>query len=166
MKNVRIATMTLASVGVALAFGGAALAGAASRTVAFNGTYKGQAAEKVNGNTVTATAKGSGIATLVGKSTISGSVVATTTADQPCAPFGGPGYIIGKSGKLKVTVLPASRGCAASQEEKDSISLAGTVKVKGGTAKFRTAHGTLRFTGHYDRASGAFTVKLKGTLSL
>jgi hypothetical protein len=38
------------------------------------------------------------------------------------------------------------------------------VKVTGGTAKFSKARGTLRFTGHYNRSSGAFTVKLKGTL--
>ena len=64
----------------------------------------------------------------------------------------------------KITVVPTSRGCAASEDDRDNISLAGSVKVRGGTLKFRTAHGTLRFTGHYNRATGAFNVKLKGTL--
>jgi hypothetical protein len=72
--------------------------------------------------------------------------------------------LAGKAGKLKVKLLPTSRGCAAGEEDRDNISFSGSAKVTGGTGKFRAAKGTLRFTGHYDRASGAFTVKLKGTL--
>lgn len=137
---------------------------AAAKTVKFTATYRGTATEKVNGDIVSATTKGAGKGTLVGKSTISGAVKATTTAGQPCAPFNGPGTITGTGGKMKVTVLPTSRGCAASQDEQNSISVSGFVKVNGGTGKYKAAKGTLHFTGHYDRSSGAFNVKLTGLL--
>jgi hypothetical protein len=143
----------------------ALLAGnAVANTAVFNGRYAGTTTEMVNGQKITAITKGKGTATLIGKSTIRGTVIAITSADQPCAPFSGPGVIAGAPGKLKVTVVPTSRGCAAGEDDRDNISLAGTVKVRGGTLKFRAARGTLRFTGHYNRSSGAFSVKLKGTL--
>jgi hypothetical protein len=65
---------------------------------------------------------------------------------------------------LRLTLTPTSRGCAASEEDRDNISFSGSAKVVGGTGKFRAAKGLLRFTGHYDRAAGKFSVKLKGTL--
>jgi hypothetical protein len=65
---------------------------------------------------------------------------------------------------LKVTLQPTSRACAAGEDDQDSISFSGTAKINNGTGKFLRAKGTLRFSGHYDRSSGAFNVKLKGTL--
>jgi hypothetical protein len=136
---------------------------ALARTTAFVGSYSGTVTEKVSGQTVTAYVKGKGTGTMLGKGTIGGTVVAST-ANPPCSPFAGPGYITGTGGKLKVKVLPTSRGCAASEEEQNNITFSGSAKVTGGTGKFRAAKGTLRFSGHYDRSSGAFTVKLRGTL--
>ena len=149
----------------ALALAAIVAATAQAHVTAFSATYKGLVTEKVSGQTVTATVRGTGTGTPIGKSTITGTVVATTSTDSPCAPFRGPGLITGKSGKLKVTVVPTSRGCAAGEDDRNNISVSGTVKVSGGTGKYRTAKGKLRFTGHYDRGSGAFSVKLKGTLS-
>ena len=160
MKHFRATTILVGGLAVVALLAGNALA----TTAVFSGRYAGTTTEMVNGQKITAVAKGKGTATLIGKSTIRGTVIATTSADQPCAPFSGPGVIAGAAGKLKVTVVPTSRGCAAGEDDRDNISLAGTVKVQGGTAKFRAARGTLRFTGHYNRSSGAFSVKLKGTL--
>jgi hypothetical protein len=148
--------------------GGLALAAlvagnALAHSTAFTASYSGTVTEKVSGQIVTATAKGKGVATMIGKSTIAGTVVATT-ANPPCSPFKGPGVIAAKLGKLKVKVLPTSRGCAAGEDDQNNISLSGTAKVIGGTGKYRAARGLLRFSGHYDRGSGAFTVKLRGTL--
>ena len=56
--------------------------------------------------------------------------------------------------------------CAASEDDQDSISVAGTATAQGGTKAFKKARGTLRFTGHYPRSSGAFNVKLTGSLKL
>jgi hypothetical protein len=148
----------------ALAVAALAATSATARTAAFSATYTGTATEKVNGQIVSATAKGKGLATVIGKSTMVGTVTATT-ANPPCSPFKGPGVIAAKAGKLKVNVLPTSRGCAAGEDDQDNISLNGTVKVLGGTGKYRAARGTWRFTGHYNRANGAFSVKLRGTLT-
>ena len=164
MRHFRGLPLFVAAVALAAVVAGTAY-GAAQTKVNFTGSYKGTVAEKVDGSTVTAKATGTGTGTAIGKGGLAGSVTATTSSDQPCAPFNGPGTLSGSKGKLKVTVATGSRGCAASQEEKDSISIAGTVKVNGGTLKFKKAKGTLRFTGHYDRASGAFNVKLTGSLT-
>jgi hypothetical protein len=159
VKHFRAPTILIGALGAAALVATSAPA----RTAAFSATYTGTATEKVNGQIVSATAKGKGTATVIGKSTIAGTVTATT-ANPPCSPFKGPGVIAAKLGKLKVNVLPTSRGCAAGEEDQDNISLNGTVKVNGGTGKYRAAKGTWRFTGHYNRANGSFTVKLRGTL--
>jgi hypothetical protein len=137
----------------------------AARSPAFTAKYSGKVTEKVSGQTVNAAVKGTGTGNLVGKSTISGAVVATTS-DSPCAPFFGPGAITGPKGVLKLKVTPASKGCAAAEDDRDNISVAGTATVLGGTKTFKKAKGTLRFTGHYDRSSGAFNVKLTGSVKL
>jgi hypothetical protein len=142
----------------------AAATAIASSSVAFTGSYTGKVTEKVDGQAVTALASGGGSGTLVGKSKLSGTVTGTT-ANPPCSPLSGPGTISGPKGKLKITVVSTSRGCAASEEDQDSITLSGTAKVTGGTLKFKKARATLHFSGHYDRKSGAFNVKLTGKLT-
>ena len=147
------------------ALAASALAAPASKTVPFKATYAGKATEKVSGQNVTALAKGAGTASVLGKSTITGTVKGTT-ANPPCSPFGGPGTIKSGKGTLRVTVLNSSQGCAASAEDQDNIALRGWVQVKGGTGKFAKAKGKIHFTGHYNRSGGAFTVKLgPGTLT-
>jgi len=137
--------------------------GALGSSAAFTASYSGTITEKVNGQAVTATPRGKGSGTLIGKSTLTGTVSATT-ANPPCSPLNGPGTLVGKAGKVRLKLLPTSRGCAAGEDDRDNISFSGTAKVTGGTAKFAAAKGTLRFSGHYDRSKGTFNVKLKGTL--
>jgi hypothetical protein len=142
----------------------AAATALASSSVAFTGTYTGTVTEKVDGQTVTALAAGAGSGTLVGKSKLSGTVTGTT-GNPPCSPLSGPGTISGPKGKLKITVLSTSHGCAAGEDDQDNITLSGTAKVTGGTLKFKKARAMLHFSGHYDRKSGAFNVKLTGKLT-
>jgi hypothetical protein len=149
----------------ALALAGLAAATAlASTSVAFTGNYAGKVTEKVDGQTVTALASGAGAGTVVGKGKLAGTVTGTT-ANPPCSPFSGLGTISGPKGKLKINVLNTSRGCAASEDDQDSITVSGNAKVTGGTLKFKKARGTLHFSGHYDRKSGSFNVKLTGKLT-
>jgi hypothetical protein len=137
----------------------------AAKTIAFKGAYAGTVTEKVDGTVVTALASGNGSGTVIGKGKLAGTVTATT-ANPPCSPLNGPGTLSGPKGKLKVTVVAtSSRGCAASEEEQDSITVSGTAKVTGGTLLFKKARGSLHFSGHYDRKSGAFNVKLTGSLT-
>ena len=150
---------------VTLALAAVLVSSAAAATISFSGSYKGKVTEQVNGQVITAVTIGTGIGTVIGKGTVGGKVVATTTADSPCAPLKGPGTIKGAKGTFKLSIVSGSRGCAASEEDKDNISIAGTAKVVGGTGKFIKARGTLRFTGHYNRTSGLFTLKLTGTVT-
>jgi hypothetical protein len=167
VKNVRALSLATATLVLATVAAGTAIAAnaVAPKTVAFKGSYTGTVVEKVDGQTVTANTNGAGSGTLVGKSKLFG-VVSGTTASPPCSPLNGPGTIAGPAGKLRLTVVPAtSHGCAASEEDQTNITVSGNAKVTGGTLKFRKARGTLHFSGHYDRTSGAFDVKLTGKLT-
>jgi len=159
MKRLRASAAIAAGLALAAVVAGTAFGGSSALVA----KYSGKVTEKVNGQQVTAVPRGAGTGTLIGKSVLTG-VVKATTANPPCSPLNGPGTLAGSRGRLQLTLLPASRGCAASEEDKDSISFSGSAKVIGGTGKFRGAKGTLRFTGHYDRAGGTFDVKLTGTV--
>ena len=159
MPRFRTPASVIGGLAVAAVLVGTALG---STATAFTASYSGTVTEKVNGQTVTAVPRGKGSGTPIGKGTLTGTVTATT-ANPPCSPLNGPGVLSGTAGKVKVTLV-SSRGCAASEDDRDNISFSGSAKVTGGTGKFRAAKGTLRFTGHYDRAGGTFTVKLRGTL--
>jgi hypothetical protein len=161
VKRLRVPALAITAFALVAVTAASALA---AHSASFKASFSGTATEKVSGPTVNATAKGSGTANLLGKSTITGSVT-TSTANPPCGPISGPGKIAGAKGTLKVNVLPSSKGCAAGQDDQNNISLSGTVQVKGGTGKFAKAKGNLHFSGHYDRGSGAFTVKLTGPVS-
>jgi hypothetical protein len=162
VKNVRFHFL-IAAVAFAAIAASTALA-SASTTVTFKGSYAGTVTEKVDGQTVTALATAAGTGTAVGKGRLNGTVTATT-ANPPCSPLSGPGTIGGLPGKLKLSVVPTSRGCAASEDDQNNITISGTAKVVGGTLKFRKARGSFHFSGHYDRQAGTFTVKLTGTLT-
>lgn len=153
-----IVVVSVAAVGV-----GAALASSTTKTK-FTANYSGKVTEVVNGDAVTATPKGNGNGTLIGKSSLSGTVSAST-ANPPCSPLGGPGLLKGAKSTLKFTIVTGSRACAAGADDQNNISFSGSAKVTGGTGALKKAKGTLRFSGHYDRGTGAFTVKLTGTLS-
>jgi hypothetical protein len=147
-----------AALALAVVAAGTALA---AQTAAFTGTFAGKVTEQVDGQSVKASATGTGSPVLgnvrLGKSTLTG-LVAATTANPPCSPLSGPGTI---TSKLATT----SRGCAASEEDQNSITVSGDAKVNGGTLKFKKAKGSLHFSGKYDRKAGTFLVKLTGRLT-
>jgi hypothetical protein len=161
VKRVGALSFLIAALALTAVLAGTALA---AHTIAFKGSYAGKVTEKVNGQAVTALASGAGSGTVIGKGKLTGTVTATT-ANPPCSPINGPGTITGPAGKLKLTVVTPSRGCAASETDQDSITVSGTAKVNGGTLKFKKARGSLHFSGHYDRKTGTFNVKLTGKLT-
>ena len=163
MKRVLGPVALILAIAVGTVGVGAALASSTTKTQ-FTANYSGKVTEVVNGNAVTATPKGNGKGTLIGKSTLTGSVSAST-ANPPCSPLGGTGLLSGAKSKLKFSVVTGSRACAAGSDDQNNISFSGSAKVTGGTGALKKAKGTLRFSGHYDRGTGAFTVKLTGTLS-
>ena len=133
------------------------------KTVAFTATYAGTANVQVDGNVANISANGTGKGTLLGSGSISG----TGTGDssqQPCVPFSGPGVMTGAAGtKLSFTVPAGAQGCG--DEAGQVFSVVGHATVTKGTGKLLNAHGTLRFTGTYDRGAGTFSVKFTGNLS-
>jgi hypothetical protein len=145
---------------VAVGFAGTA----AGSSTNFTASYKGKVHEVVNGSNVTATPSGKGTATLIGKGTVTGTVAASTVSTTGCSPLSGPGTLKGSKGTLKLKLLTGSRGCAASQDDQSHITFSGKAKVTGGTGALKKASGTLSFLGHYNRGTGAFDVKLVGTL--
>lgn len=163
MKRFRGLFFLIATVALAAIVAGTAFA-AAQKKITFSGSYKGTVAEKVDGSNVTANATASGKGTVIGSSKLAG-VVKATTANPPCSPLNGPGTISGSKGKLNITVVTGSRGCAASADDQTDITVSGTAKVAGGTGTFKKAKGTLHFSGHYDRKGGSFNVKLTGSLT-
>jgi hypothetical protein len=136
---------------------------AAAKSTSFTATYKGKVTEVVKGTAVTATPKGTGKATLIGKGSMTGKVAANTS-NPPCTPLSGPGTLKGGKGTLKLKLLSGSRGCAAGEDDQNNISFSGFAKVTGGTGVLRHASGKLHYSGHYNRGTGAFNVKLTGTL--
>ena len=62
-------------------------------------------------------------------------------------------------------VKHGAKYCAAGEDDQNNITVSGTAKVTGGTLKFRKAKGSLHFSGHYDRKSGAFNVTLTGSFT-
>lgn len=134
-----------------------------AKVVAFRASYAGKATTAVNGSAVKVAAKGKGKGTLVGASQIAGKG-SGATQDQ-CALVTGLGTITSAKGTLKFRVLPGFSGCATGDDQ-NQISVKGTAKVVGGTKTFKKARGTLKFTGHLDRGTGVFNVKLSGRLTV
>ena len=142
---------------------GAALASGTAKT-RFTARYSGTVAVAVNGDSVTATPTGDGKGRLVGRSTLTGTV-SGTTANPPCSPLAGRSLISGAKSTLKLSPVKGSHACAAGRDDPNNVSFSGSVRVTRGTGELKKARGTLHFSGHYHHDTGAFTVKLTGTLS-
>ena len=132
------------------------------KPIAFTGTYKGNAVTNQNDTTVAITANGTGTGTLLG----AGKITGTGTGDssvRPCVPFTGTGKMSGPGGTIVFKVIPGSSGCGDEQGQVFSIS--GKATILKATGKLLKRKGTLKFSGTYDRDSGAFTVKFRGSLT-
>ena len=130
--------------------------------ISFTGKYAGQATTKVDGNTVTIAANGTGTGSLIG----AGAIVGNGTGDssqQPCVPFGGTGTITGKLGTIVFKANPGASGCG--DEGGHVFSVTGRLVVVKATGKLAKTKGTLKMTGSYSRDDGTFTVKVAGTLT-
>jgi hypothetical protein len=152
------AAVTAALVGTAFA------AGTATKPVAFTQTFKGTATVVVEGEAATiSSVKGAGSGTPLGKATLSGKGAGTKS--DPCPLFGGKATMTTKRGKLNFTIKPAT-GSACTDEAGQDFSLSGAATFNGGTLKYKKVKGTFRFSGSYNRGTGDFSVKFKGTYKL
>ncbi len=162
MKTFRTAIAAPAAVlAVAALVAGTAVAGTTVKKLPFTGTYTGSATTKITNNVAAISATGTGAATFVGKSSISG-LGSGDTSQQPCVPFTGTGVLKG-TGTLTFKVAPGSVSCGDDAGEIFQIN--GHATVLKGTGKLAKAKGTLKMTGTYNHTSGAFSLKLFGTLT-
>jgi hypothetical protein len=149
-----------------VAFATAVLAAAALavvvKPVAFAGTYTGTAVTNQTDNTVAITANGTGTGTLLGAGKITGAGTGDSSV-RPCVPFTGTGKMSGPGGTVIFKVIPGSSGCG--DEQGQVFSLTGKATVLKATGKLLKRKGTLKMSGSYDRDSGSFTVKFRGSLT-
>jgi len=165
MKRFAGTASLIAVLAAAVVYVGAA-AGSSTKSITFTAKYSGQVHEVVNGSNVTGTPNGKGTASLIGKGTMTGTVKGSTSSSTGCTPLTGTGALKGPKGtlKLKLTNSPSPSTACGSQDNHNSIDFYGTAKVTGGTGALKKATGALHYSGHYDRGTGAFNVKLTGTL--
>jgi len=141
---------------------GTAVAGTAAKKIPFAGAYSGNATTKITNSVAAISATGSGTGTLIGKSSISG-LGTGDTSQQPCVPFTGTGVLKGTGTTLTFKVTPGSSSCG--DESGENFAISGHATVLKGTGKLAKAKGTLKMTGTYTHSTGAFTLKLFGTLT-
>jgi hypothetical protein len=153
--------LSIAAAFAALALTLAAVALAAAKPVAFVGTFKGTATTNQTDNSVAIAANGTGTGTLIGATKITGNGTGDTS-QRPCIPFTGTGSMKGAKGTITFKVIPGATSCG--DDAGQLFSFTGKATVLKATGKLLKAKGTLKMTGTYDRQSGAFTAKFKGTL--
>lgn len=168
MTRLRISGAVVTAAAAACLVAGAALAGQTvppkPRTYAFAATYRGKAVVVfTDNNAKISSVAGVGTASApVGKSKLSGTGLGV--AGDPCGTFGGPGSITGVGGKLNFVIAPTA-GSACGDESGTNFTVSGRATFKGGTAKYLKAKGTFKFSGSFNKATGAFTVKFVGSLT-
>ena len=151
-----------AALAVAILVTGALAATTVTKTtVAFTAKYSGTAVTKQTDNNVAITANGTGSGTLLGAGKVTG-IGAGDSSVRPCVPFNGTGSMKGPGGVITFKVNPGSAGCGDDSGQLFSIS--GKALVTKATGKLAKAKGTLKLTGTFDRSSGAFSIKFRGTL--
>ena len=158
-------TSIMAALVAVMVLAGTALAGTArsAKTIIFTAKYSGTAVTKVTDNVVDISATGKGSGPLIGVGKIAGKGTGDSS-QQPCVPFAGTGTLTGTAGTtISFKVPVTSKGCG--DEAGQVFSIVGKATVVKATGKLLRAKGTLKFTGTYNRGTGAFSVKFTGTLT-
>jgi hypothetical protein len=127
----------------------------------FTASYRGHGSGHASGTTASGSATLTGRGSTIGPGTLTGSASGVFVS-RTCVVFSGRAVLTGRPGSLR---LAARRGQAcAGNADATEVSFSGTAQVTGGRGRFAGAHGTLVFTGTYDRQSGAVTVSLSGRI--
>jgi len=134
---------------------------AVTKPIAFVGTFKGTATTNQTDTTVAISANGTGTGTLLGATKITGKGTGDSS-QRPCIPFTGTGSMKGVKGTIIFKVLPSSMSCG--DDAGQFFTFTGKAQVLKATGTLLKRKGTLKLTGTYDRQSGAFTAKFKGSL--
>ena len=141
---------------------------AATGTVAFSGTYKGNLAI-VWGDTylqvTSVTGKGTG--NVLGLTDLSGTAAAAPAG--LCDSFDAKGSIGGGGNTLTVAFDTSAKGCAEDETAPTTIKITGNAQITGGTGKYAGATGTLKVSGVFSVKGGAketaaFTMDVSGNI--
>jgi hypothetical protein len=128
----------------------------------FTGSYSGKASVKVKGSSITIkSVNGSGSSTL-GRGKLTGkNGSGRANQAQGCGFFKGSATISGSKGSIKLSLSESkTKACGKG----NSIAVRGTASVKGGSGKYKKAKGSLSFSGTFNKATGAFSVKFTGSV--
>jgi hypothetical protein len=141
-----------------------------TKTVSFKGKYTGTASVLFQGTDIKIlSVTGSGSASIVGTSSLSGTGEATGGADSNnCVPFKGKGSLKGASATIKFSVSGStSKGCSSGQSGPVTVTVTGVAKITGGTSKAKGATGSLKYKGtlKLNDTSGSQTGTFSGTVS-
>lgn len=135
-----------------------------TKTINFHANYKGKITLLIKNSTVTASAvHGTGKATILGNSTLSGTGKSSTSAE--CDPMTGTGSLTGSGSKLVLKILSNSQGCGT-YPAPTTVTVTGTAKVTSGVGQFKGATGTLSFSGSFTLPSSSKGSKDKFTASI
>lgn len=159
-------TLIMSALAAVMVLAGTAVAGTSTSTatIAFTAKYAGTAVTSVSDNVVAISATGKGTGPQIGAGKIVGKGTGDSSDPQNCIPFFGTGTMTGTAGTtVAFKVLNISKGCG--DEAGQLFSVSGKATVLKATGKLLKAKGTLKFTGTYNRGSGAFSVKFTGTLT-
>jgi hypothetical protein len=157
-------SVAVALVAVAVVASGAVAGTSKSgvKVVPFSASYTGTATTQQTDTTVAIAANGTGTGAAIGAGKITGNGTGDSSV-RPCVPFTGTGAMTGTAGTtVNFKVISGSNGCG--DEAGEVFALVGHASVVKATGKLAKAKGTLKFTGTYNRTSGAFSVKFTGTL--
>lgn len=160
------ALFTVAAVSAGSALAGAS--GSSTKIFPFSASFAGTAVVKVTDQiadiSTTGVGKGTPIGWQIGPSKITGKGTGDA-AGRPCVPFTGTGSIVGlKGAKINFKIAAGSQGCG--DEAGEVFSVVGRAVVTSGAGAYKTAKGTLKLTGIYDRNKGTFAIKFTGKLTV
>lgn len=167
MKSIRTLA-SVAVVGLAATLVTPVSASPAAKSVSFKASFSGTASVLIDNSNVTIqSVTGTGKASLLGTSTVTGKGNGTGANGQ-CVPFTGKGLMKSSAGSIKFTVVSAkSQGCSSGQSGPVTVTVNGQAKVSGGTGKTSGAKGTLKFKGtlNLKDTTGSQSGEFSGTLS-
>lgn len=148
--------------------------------VAFKGSYHGTIKLLWSSSNATGTlSSGTGTATLLGASSMSGSGTGADTAYSD--PFMGTGLLKSAKGTLRLSIIKTKSSANAPdgtqsgpQSPPTTIAVLGVAQVLAGTGLYKGVSGTLKFSGSFSVSnstagtseSDSFTATLTGTLSI
>jgi len=133
----------------------------AARSHAFTASYRGNGAGETSGSAASGSATLPGRGTVIGASTLQGSVHGVFRS-RNCIVFSGRAVLEGAAGSIFLRGHNAT-ACAQAANA-DVVSFTGHGTVTGGSGVFAGASGSVSFSGTYARQTGAVKIALDGEL--